>query len=198
MTNSIRFPSATRYQTSDAFFDGIYKWMTRVVGAELYRHFKTGEVLPEAEELIEWLDKQGWAKIKKYVADYQDKAGRGEWSGEQYQRQLERAVSFCLKNYDPERIHNRAHKGGKVGAARKPSYSLAAFRALPEGLTVAQQRVALGCKSDATVYALRKKNKKYDAVLAGEFDTATAMTSVSIGDHADPMLDGDFDSAFRG
>ena len=176
MATSIRFPAPGRFTTETEFLEkGVYRWLCRITGTELYRHYKTGEVLPAADDLVDWLDSVASPKIKKYVADYHDHAGRGEWSGEQYDRQLRRAVAFCLENHTPEVIHERAVKGGRKSKA-SPRFTLPMFWALEDGLTVEEQAAELGC-SLSQVYKLRALAKAYDPVLGGEFSTPTSSTS---------------------
>jgi hypothetical protein len=171
---AIRFPSPSRFATEIDFLDkGVYRWLTRITGAKLYQHFKSGEVLPDADALVEWLDEQASSKVSKYIVDYQSKSGDGSWSGEYYDRQLRRAVEFCLENYAPEVVHARASKGGQR-SKRPRRFTLHAFAALPLGLTEAQQAAAMGCKSIETIRKLRRELENYDPVLAGEFDSPPA------------------------
>lgn len=177
----IRFPSPRRYATHDDFFAAVYRWMCRVTARHLYyTYYKTGVVLPESEDLVDWLTDQSWPKVHSYVADYHDAPSRGMWTAETYERQLVRAVTFCLENHDPETIHVKRVLGGRK-SKRQPVYTVDDLRAIlavnPES-TFAEQKAALGCQ-DSKLYALRAEIKKQDDAAALAYMT-----------HAHPLLDG--------
>jgi hypothetical protein len=163
-----RFPSPNRYATNDEFFDAVYRYMTRITGAHLYAHYKTGEVIPTHDELVEWLDAQVSPKISNYRDDYQQEStGKyALWSGADYDRNVSNAAQFCLDTYDPEPIHARAVKGGR-NSRRGPTLTLATFRA--QDLSLKNVELARLLNVDAkTIKRKRDELADYDDVLHGD------------------------------
>lgn len=165
---TIRFPAPSRFKSENDFLNrGVYRWLCRLAGTELYRHFRTGEVIPTADELADWLDAKAWPKVRSFVVDYQSNASKGQWTGTQYRRQLERAAAFCLENYDPVPIFIRASRGGQR-SRRGKKYTIVDLMPL-DGLSAREQAEKIGC-SVRTVRRLRAELQVYDPVIAGVFD----------------------------
>lgn len=172
--SAIRFPAQRKYTTPEKFFDAIYKWLCRIAAQKIYQGWKSGEVPPAHEELVEYLDSRLFPHVKRLnlLADYQSTGSKHNLSGEKYNSELESAAAFALATSDPcEYFAEQSRRGRK--SRRGPSYTPDMLDPL-DGSTAAEQAERLGC-SVRTVMSLRAKAKAEREALLARHDAFTLM-----------------------